>query len=434
MKKLFLNILFLLCILLVSAQAAAQTQWTLEQCISYSVENNISVKQSKISQQAAESNLSSARAAFLPDLNASAGQNWNFGRTQVASGLYENQTQSNTGFSVSASLPLFSGGRLVNSVSKAKLDLQQAFYNTEKAKTDIALQVTSLFFQVLLQKEILKIAQNQYENTARQISKTAILVQSGKVPQSQNFDIAAQAANDTLAVVQASGSHKLALLDLAQLLELQEIEDFDVSVDADLQFVSENIRHFGFNPQSPQIQSALLGVQSAEKSLKITRSAYYPSASLSAGVGTNYFYLYNSNFPNTAFQNQFKNNLGEYIGLNLNIPIFNRLSVANQVKQAKLNIENQKLVLENTKKQLFKEIRTAYLNATSAAEKQRAATQAVTAAQEAFRYATERYESGKSSVFEFSQAQSRFHQAQSELAQAKFDYMLKMKILEFYQK
>ena len=124
----------------------SQNIWTLEKCIDYAIKNNISVKQMEISQRAAKTDLTSAKMAFLPDLNAGAAQNWNFGRTQTQSGLYENQTQSNTSFSIGSSMPIFAGGRLINSVSKAKLDLQAAVFNLQKAKNDISLQVTSLFF------------------------------------------------------------------------------------------------------------------------------------------------------------------------------------------------------------------------------------------------------------------------------------------------
>jgi len=402
----------------------------------------------ELSHKAAASNLDASKMAFLPNLNASGGQNWNFGRTQGQSGLYENQTQSNTSLSVGTSVPLFQGGYLLNSVSKSKLDLQAAFLNIEKAKNDISLQVTSLFFQVLFQKEILKIAQEQFHTTQQQVAATAILVESGKVSQSQWFDISSQAAKDTLDVVQASGNLKLSLLDLAQALELQDIEDFDIESPEihasanDGENANSTIRSFESLRLSdiynqavgamPEVKSQELSVKSAEKSLKIAQSAYYPSISLSAGIGTNYFYLYNNNLQNLTFKKQMNLNLGKYIGLNLNIPIFNRLSVLNQTNQAKFNIENQKLILENTKKQLYKDIQTAYINANLAQEKQSAATQAVRAAQEAFRYATERYASGKLSVFEYSQSQAQLSQAQSEEAQAKYDYMLKIKILEFY--
>jgi outer membrane protein len=415
----------------------AQTAWTLDDCIKYAVEHNFSIKQREIRLKAEEVDLTSAKTAFLPDLNASAGQNWNFGRTQTSSGLYENQTQSNTSFSVGSSMPIFTGFRLTHSLSKAKLDLQATIYDMQKAKDDIKLQVISLFLQVLFQKEILKIAENQFISTKQQVEKTKVLVQNGKVPQSQLFDIKSQMASDTLSIVQAVGNQKLALLDLAQSLELQEIENFDIDyqkIDAENNLLqnSQCIYNQAINSKS-EIKSAETSLKSAEKSLSIAKSHYYPTISLSAGIGTNYFYLYNASLPNTAFANQLKNNLGEYIGLSFNIPIFNRLSVINGEKQAKFNIENQKLVLENAKKQLFKEIQTAYLNAVLANEKQNAANQAVNAAQEAFRYTKERYENGKSSVFEFSQALAKLSQTQSEKIQAKFDYIFKIKVLEFYE-
>ncbi|MDR1544150.1 MAG: TolC family protein [Prevotellaceae bacterium] len=451
---------FILCFLCIFGKILAQN-WTLENCIEYAIAHNISVKQMEISQRAAKTELNSAKMAFLPDLNASAGQNWNFGRTQTQSGLYENQTQSNTSFSVGSQMPIFTGGRMINSVAKAKLDLQAAALNLEKAKDDISLQVTSLFLQVLFQKEILKIANEQFSTTKQQAAQTEILARNGKVPESQLFDIQAQEANDTLSVVQANSNLKLALLDLAQSLELQDFENFDIDA-GDFSHIGaeenaesaeiETSRILRRNlcelcvKETPQniynqalanraeVKSAEIDVKSAEKSLKIAQSAYYPTISLSAGIGTNYFYLYQNQGLNKPFSEQMNTNLGEYVGLSLNIPIFNRLSVLNQEKQAKYNIENQKLALENTKKQLFKEIQTAYLNAVSANEKQNAAAKAVASAQEAFRYAKERYESGKSSVFEFSQAQSRLAQAQADEAQAKFDYIFKIKVLEFYRK
>ena len=227
------------------------------------------------------------------------------------------------------------------------------------------------------------------------------------------------------------------MLSLAQSLELQDVENFDIvspNIEMKDYFLqtSQNIYNQAVS-NKPEIKSQEFSVKSAEKSLKIAKSAYFPTINLNAGVSTNYFFLYN-NLQNKAFNRQFNENLSENVSLSLSIPIFNRLSVINQEKQAKFNIENQRLVLENAKKQLFKEIQTAYLNAVTANEKQNTATQAVTAAQEAFRYAQERYNNGKSSVFELTQSQNRLSQAKAEEAQAKYDYIFKIKVLEFYTK
>ncbi|MDR0829025.1 MAG: TolC family protein [Prevotellaceae bacterium] len=433
-----LKYIFILGSLFLAMNANAQTAWTLEECIKYAVEHNISIKQKEISQKAAQTDLNSAKMEFLPDLNAGVGQNWNFGRTQLVSGLYENQTQSNTSFSIGSSMPIFTGFRLINSVAKAKLDFEASTLNLQIAKDDIELQVTRIFVEVLFQKDILKIVQNKYQTTKQQVLKTEILTQNGKVPESQLFDIKSEMANDTLSMVQEQNNLKLLLLNLAQSLELQDFENFDILVpEMEVKnYVLQTPQDIYNKAQKDKswVKLAETLVQSSEKSLKIAQSFYYPTISFSAGVGTNYFYLYNSNLPNSAFKNQFTNNLGEYIGLSLNIPIFNRLSVINGEKQAKFNIERQKLALEDTKKQLFKEIQTAYINAISASEKQSAATQAVISAQESFRYAKESYESGKSSVFEFTQSQTRLFDVQLKESQAKFDYLFKIKILEFYEK
>jgi outer membrane protein len=180
----------------------------------------------------------------------------------------------------------------------------------------------------------------------------------------------------------------------------------------------------------PVIKAQEYSIESAEKTLKIAQSGYLPSLNLSLGYGSNYFYMYN--YQNPAFSNQFRNNAGEYIGLSLSVPIFSRFAVRNQVRNAKVNIYNRQLELENTKKTLFKEIQTAYLNATAAQEKYNASDKAVKAASESFRYASTRYEVGKSSVFEFNEAKTKLVQSQSEQIQAKYDYIFRAKILDFY--
>ncbi|MDO4726954.1 MAG: TolC family protein [Porphyromonadaceae bacterium] len=433
-----IRVIPILFILILSIQPL-KAQFTLDECIDYAIKNNISIKQMRILQSRAEVDFNSAKMALLPNINAGVGQNWSFGRTQTQSGLYENRTQSNTSFSLNSSLSIFAGGRIINTIGKAKLDLQISVCNLLKAQNDIALNVTSLFFEVLFQKELLKIAQEKFATTSQQTTLTEILALNGKVPQWQLLDITAQKANDTLSLVQASHSLKLALLDLAQALEIKDAENFDIAVPAELDAdATGNILLLSYRDiydraikNRPEIQSAELGVRSAEKSLKIARSSYFPTISLHAGIGSNYFYLHN-NVPNLIFRDQLNNNLSQYIGLNLNIPIFERLSTFNSCRQAKLNVDNQKLALEHSQKQLFKEIQTAYLNLVAAIERRRTSQQLIVSAEEAFVYAKERYNNGKSSVFDFAQAQSQLVRAQAEQAQAKYDYLFKIKVMEFY--
>jgi outer membrane protein len=425
---------------LFSAAHSQPRQWTLEECIRHAIEHNITIKQLELQKDNTEIELNTAQMSRLPNLNASGSQSWNSGRTQTQSGLYENQNQSNTNLSVSSSIPLFTGFRIPNEIAKNRLELEAAVQNLAKAKEDLALNIASLFLQVLFNKEILKINEEQLALSKNQVERTKVLTDVGKVPDSQLYDIEAQVANDQVSVIQAENNLRLALLDLAQSLELERNTDFDVSAPLFGNVVSEYISSVQ-PPQvvfdnavqtKPAIREQTLRVESAEKTLKIAESGYLPTLNLSLGYGTNYFYLYDKDFINRTFSDQLKNNGGEYIGLNLNIPIFNRFSVRNQVKSARINIGNQQLVLENAKKTLYKEIQTAYLNAVAAQEKYKASGQAIKATSESFTYAKERYETGKSTVFEFNEAKTRLIKSQSEEIQAKYDFIFRTKILDFY--
>jgi outer membrane protein len=254
------------------------------------------------------------------------------------------------------------------------------------------------------------------------------------------YDIEAQVANDKVSVIQAENNLRLALLDLAQSLELQQSADFDIIIPAFNDVIMEYISSVQ-PPQTifenavqikPIIKLQELQVGSAEKALAIAKAGYLPTVNFNMGIGTNYFYLYNKDFANGSFSNQVKNNRGEMIGLTLSIPVFNRFAVRNQVRNARFNIENQQLALENTKKSLYKEIETAYLNALAAQEKYKASQQAIKSTTESFNYAKERYETGKSSVFEFNEARTRLIRSQSEEVQAKYDFIFRTKILDFY--
>jgi outer membrane protein len=435
--KIILGLTLSLCVLPIQAQTK---QWSLEECIRYAVDHNISIQQLNIQKESAEVDLNTSKMSRLPDLSAGVGQNWNFGRTQIQSGLYENQTQSNTNFSIGTSIPLFTGFRIPNEIAKNRFELQAAMQNLEKAKEDLALNVASLFLQVLFNQELLKVSEEQLSLSQLQIERTQALVDEGKVPLSQLYDMQAQAANDQVSVIQAENNLKLALLDLAQSLELEQNADFNVYTPETGDVIEEYMssvqpprRIFDNAVQvKPVIKEQELRVESAQKTLKIAESGHLPTLNLNMGYGTNYFYLYKEGFPNNSLSAQLKNNAGEYIGLSLNVPIFNRFSVRNQVRNARLNIENQRLTLDNTKKTLFKEIETAYLNATAAQEKFKASGIAVKATSESFQYAKDKYETGKSSAFEFNEAKTKLAKSQSEEIQAKYDYIFRTKILDFY--
>ncbi|MDR2690969.1 MAG: TolC family protein [Dysgonamonadaceae bacterium] len=428
-------IMFFLMNLCTAHLSAQPKQWTLEDCILHAVEHNITIKKMNIQKNVAEVNLNTAQMSRLPDLSAGIGQTWNFGRTEVSNGLYENVNQSSSSFSIGSSVPIFTGFRIPNEIERTQLELQAATENLEKAKEDLSLNIASLFLQVMFNKELVKINKSQMELSESQVQRTEILVDAGKVPSSQLYDIKAQVANDKVSVIQAENNLNLALLDLRQSLELERNTEFDIFVPETNDVVAENMS--SVQPVNvifdnalqlkPVVRAQQYMVESAGKALNIAQSGYYPTLSLRFGYNTNYF-----SKDIRPFSKQFKDNAQEYIGLDLSIPIFNRFSVRNQVRTARFNIENQQLTLESVKKDLYKEIQTACLNAISSQEKYKASQEAVASNTESFKYAQERYEIGKSSVFEFNEAKNKLLRSQLEEAQAKYDYIFRAKILDFY--
>ena len=422
-----------------SALNAQTKQWTLEECIQYAIENNITIKQIELQKESAEITLNTSQNSRLPDLSARVGQEWSTGFSPTQNGVYESQTQSNSSLSIGSSLPIFTGFRIPNEIKRNKFELMAAAENLEKAKEDLSLNIASLFLQVLFNKEIVKVNEEQLLLTQTQIERTKALVEVGKVPQSQLYDMEAQVANDEVSLIQAKNNLELALLDLMQSLELERASDFDVYAPEVGDVVEEYMSsiqpsHLVYDNAvaiKPIIKEQEYRIESAKKTEEIAKAGYMPSLNLSLGYGTSYFYNYDMSM-NPTFSNQFKNNGRQYIGLNLSIPIFSRFSVRNQVRSARVNTSNQQLVLDNAKKTLYKEIQVAYLSATSAQEKYRASERAIVATSESFKYAQERYEVGKSSVFEFNEAKTRWLQSQSEQIQAKYDYIFRTKILDFY--
>ena len=427
-------------------------KWSLEECIQYAINQNINIKQLQLQQELAGIQQNTAKNSRLPNLNASMEQEWNFGRIQDLLGEFNDRNQSRTSFNAQSIVPIFTGFRIPNQVERTKFDFHAATQDLEKAKEDLSLNITFLFLQVLLNKELYNISVEQLELVETQVERTILLVEAGNVPKFQLYDIEAQVAKDSVTVIEAQNYLDLALLDLAQSLELERNTDFDIyipNIEGDIisifskslqppDIIYENAINF-----KPVIKGQEYRVESSRKALKVAESGYYPQIDFLLGIGTNYYHVFKpseqinpiTNEPmvlNHSFPDQIRNYGARLFGFNMSIPVFNRYQVRNQVSSAKIDILNQQLILENNKKTLYKEIQTAYKNATAAQEKYRASWRAVKASSESFEYARRRYELGSATVFEFNEARTRFIQSQSEQAQAKYEYILRTKILDFY--
>lgn len=428
-------------LLLLAVGIQAQSKWTLRQCIDYAVENNIEIKQQALNVKNAEIDLSTNKNSRLPNLSGDVSQSFNFGRSQsVATGIYEDNTASSTSFGLSTSMPLFTGFRIPNQIKKSELDLKAATEGLNKAKNNMQLSVASYYLDVLFKKEILKVYEEQVQLTSTQVGRTEILVESGKVAQSQLYDIKAQLAKDELNVTTAKNALELSLLDLSQALNLRDTDGFDIAEPDLSDIISDNLSSILPVEQvyqmslgvKPHVKEAEYKLESSRKNLKVAQSGYWPTLSLGASYNNGFNHIYKSNYNNESLSTQLNHNGREAIGLTLSIPIFDRFQTRNNVRSARLDIENQQYALESIKLALYKEIQQAYQSAIAAQSKFSSTEKAYLAANESFKYAQERYDIGKSTVFELNEAQTKLLSSKSDQIQAKYDFLFRAKILDFY--
>lgn len=417
-------------------------QWTLEECIRYAIANNITLKQQAQEEEARKIELNTSQNSWLPNLNASFNQNLGFGRSPSRDGVIVDRNAANSTFQLSLNMPVFDGFKIPNTIAARKLDLMAATEALNKAKDDVAIGVASFYLQVLYNKEIMNIAELQVNLTKEQVTRTEALVNAGRVPMSQLYDIKAQLAKDEVTLTEAQNNVKLSLLDLSQALELERLAaDFDIAQpdlnDARLLSLGSLLPPDNIYDNAvlvkPQIKQQEYLLESQKKMLKVAQADYYPSLYFGASYSNGYYrYFGTEEIVNVPFGDQLNQNEQKGIGLSLNIPIFNRFAFRNNVRQARVGIINRELMMESSKKTLYKEIQQAYFNAAAAHEKFVASEKAVTAGKEAFAYAEERYNTGKSTVFEYNDSKTKYAQSLSEQAQAKYDFIFRSKILDFY--
>jgi outer membrane protein len=339
-------------------------------------------------------------------------------------------------------MPVFEGFRIPNNIAVRKLNLMAATESLNKAKEDLALNVTSCFLQALYNKEILNIAELQVNLTKEQVIRTEALIDAGKVPMSQFYDIKAQLAKDEVTLIEAGNNVSLALLDLAQALELERLGvDFDIVQPLINDAIADNVRSI-LPPDNvydhsvtfkPQIKEQEYLLASRKKMLKVAQADYFPRINFSANYGNGYYrYFGSDDIESIPMGDQVKQNERKTIGLSVNIPIFNRLQIRNNVRQHRVAIVTHELAMENSKKMLYKDIQQAYFMATAAQEKYIASEKSVIASKEALTYTDERYAAGKSTVFEYNESKAKYAQSLSEQAQAKYNFIFRAKILDFY--
>lgn len=435
-RKIFLYLALSGCL-----SAHAQQRWSLRQCIDYAIEHNISIRQAANAAEQSAVEVSTAKWARLPNLNGNAGQNWNWGRTQTAiknedtgdySTVYVNTSSHGTNLSVSTSIPLFTGLEIPHRHALAKLNLKAAIADLDKAKEDIAIHIASAYLQVLFNEELHQVALGQARLSKEQCTRISRLAELGKASPAELAEAKARVAQDEMNVVQANNNYKLALLDLSQLIELDTPEGFRTESPTaypepvPLTPPDEIFRTAVASKAS--IRAAQFRLEGSKHSIRIAQSNYYPQLNLNGSLGTNYY-----STINRTFSQQMSDNFNKYVGFNLSVPIFNRLSTRNQVRTARLQRENYALQLDNAKKTLYKEIQQAWYNAAAAESKYASSHTATVASEESFKLMSEKYENGKANAVEYNEAKQNLMKSRSDELQAKYDYLFRTKILDFYK-
>ena len=398
-------------LLLMPASVLAQQQWSLRQCIDYAVEHNIQVKQREVSRMQRELDVNTAKNSRLPDLSASASESFSFGRGLTAQNTYSNTNTSSTSFNLSSSVPLFTGYRIPRTLEMQKLNLEAATADLEKAKNDIRMQVAQAYVQILYNLELCEVANRQIEIDSMHVHRLTEMMKNGKASGTEVAQQEASLAQSRLTATQADNDYRLSLLSLTQLLELPSPEGFTISREVNQELWNEV--HTLPSPDviyqealiiKPEIQAEQSRLASSAKNIDIAKSAKLPSLSLSGGLGTNYYKT--SGLPGDKFFKQLNNNFSQFLGLNLNVPIFNRFETRNNIKNAQLSQYNQQLQLDNVKKNLYKEIQQAYYNAVTSEAKYQSSEQA---------------------------KKNNLMKAESDLVRAKYEYLYQNALIDFYR-
>jgi len=426
-------------LILISALCQGQG-WSLDSCIAYALENNFTVKQTLLDLESKKVSLHTTKMSVLPSVSASVGQSIDFGRGTTASGLIENNSQTTTSFGVGLNLPLFQGLRIYNQTQADRFSLQAAIEDLNKIKENIEMSITAYYLQVLLCKEVLQVAKNQLEMSQIQVRRIEELVNNEKLSQAELYVAKSTLANDELTVTEATNNLRLSLLDLSQLMNVKNTASFDIA-DYPTAHFAEILPLFPMPSEyiiqkRPAVKAAEYRIEKGKKDILVSKSLYYPSLHFSASYGTGYFYAFQGDLSGMSipFGTQLKNNSQERLSLSLNIPIFNSFATSDGIKQAKIALKAQEIGLEEVKNNLIKEIEQAYTNAIASHDKYIAAQKAVEAAAISFEYEEIKYNAGSATHYEYTDAKMKYQRALSQLIQAKFDYLFRVKILEYYGK
>lgn len=414
------------------AASAGAREWSLDDCIDYAISHNIEVRQRMVSQQQGELSVTEAKDQFLPQLSGYGSQNFNFGRALTADNTYANRNTASFSVGASLSLPIFQGLRAVRNLKYSQTSLRALVERTEAAKDNVTLNVIGAYLQALYASEMVRVANINLAISTDELARRRQMLDAGKIPELDIYEAESQVARDELSVVNAENDSILALVDLSQLLNLPSSDDFSVQPlgDSRLPLLDPEEVFANAMQNNHAIRAGRIEKEAADKYIDVARSGYIPTLSFSAGVGTNYYKT--SGFDNDNFSAQMRHNFSKSIGFSLSVPIFDRFSTRNSIRRAKAQAAVTALQFDDARNNLYKAITQAYTQAVGAEKKHSAATRATASARAAFEAMQVKYNNGRANATEFSKAKSDYTSALANEVQAKFEALLRARILDFY--
>ncbi|HNY01037.1 MAG TPA: TolC family protein [Bacteroidales bacterium] len=457
-------------LLAVAGAGRAQKIWTLENCIDYALANNLDIRKQLLAVEANRRTVLQSGLAMLPNLNANGTNVWNFGQTiDLYTNTFANSTVRSNNFYVSSNMTLYSGLQKFNTLKENKINLLASQYDMDVLKNNISLSVAAYYLDMLFNLELLDAARDQMAITTAQADRVNKLVEAGGAARGDLLNIQAQKATEELNVVTAENRLYLSGISLQQLIDLPVTKDFviekpqlkevqppDAKLNAEVIFATAL-------KARPEIRAAELRVEIAKKKLAVARGYIQPTLSVSGSWGTGYSgssfqrdpngkadttlvpvgYTQNTHeavlMPNIEyptrikpFSDQMKDNSNQSVGFYLNIPIFNGWGGRTAISMAKIQKAQAEIDLEGKTRDLRKTIEQSYADALAALQKYNASKDKVTAQKEAFNYAQQKFDVGVMTSFDYNNTKKDLTLAESQLLQAKYDFIFKVTILDFY--
>lgn len=425
---------------LISVATFSQKKWTLKECVDEALKRNISIQQNRLSLELAKKDVDISKGNFLPNLNANTGGNLNFG-----TGFDPvSQDRVNTSFfggsvGVSSGVTVFNGFRNTNIFKQAQLGVEASLLDLKQIENDISLFVVNGYLNILFAKENLNAAKVQFEISKKQIEAATSRFEAGVIPKGDLLNTQSTAATNLQSVISQENALDLALLNLAQLLQVP-IANFDVATidvgkpSANLFYANSTLVYDKSLDRMPNIASAKLAIENSDLNIAITKASFLPNITASVGLSTNYGFNLNlpDNRSNPGIFGQLEENLGYGLGFNVSIPIFNRFQTQNRVAQSIINKQISETRLESEKVSLKQTIEQSFLDVKTALKTYEAAKISLDAQKEAFKNAQVRYNFGSMTQFDFDQVRTRLVNAEASLIRSKYDYVFKTKVLQFY--